>query len=331
LALIKVLVVGKYNSLVHWTENTVEAFQQAGCSVGRFAINGEDRVQALYVKFRAALNGDHLSVMADRLECKLKTFQPDLIVFVLGAWLPDSQFQVAQAVCPKAIKVGWVGDNFDRTQGVFAKYMDWVFYTDTHFMSLLCEQGYEGHSSYLPLAMDPKWFFPINSAIRSDKIVYVARHSPGREQFLRQIKLPISIYGRKWKQLKLDSKHSPHDIHAYNFPLKKLPLLYASSCAVLNIKNELNVAHGVNQRSFEPYGCQTPVLHDDVKDIDLCFEVGREILVYRSIDELHELHTKLTKDNLYAQSIGQAGYKRVMAEHTYVHRAMSMLRQLNFS
>jgi len=96
----------------------------------------------------------------------------------------------------------------------------------------------------------------------------------------------------------------------------------------LNIKNELNVTHGVNQRSFEPYGCMTPVLHDEVQELGLCFDVGREILAYRSLEELHELHGKLTSDPTFAQSVGEAGYKRVMAEHTYAHRAKSILKQM---
>jgi spore maturation protein CgeB len=97
---------------------------------------------------------------------------------------------------------------------------------------------------------------------------------------------------------------------------------------VLNIKNEIRVARGINMRSFEPYGCMTPVLNDDVADLNLCFELGSEILVYRDLEELHEWHAKLTTDVQFAQKIGLAGHKRVIAHHTYAHRAQAMLKQI---
>jgi spore maturation protein CgeB len=97
---------------------------------------------------------------------------------------------------------------------------------------------------------------------------------------------------------------------------------------VLNIKNELRVAKGINMRSFEPYGCMTPVLNDAVEDLSLCFELGSEILVYHTLEELHEWHAKLTSDEQFAQKIGLAGHKRVTAHHTYAHRAQEMLKQV---
>jgi spore maturation protein CgeB len=104
--------------------------------------------------------------------------------------------------------------------------------------------------------------------------------------------------------------------------------LYASSRAVLNIKNEIAVIRGVNQRSFEPYGCMTPVLNDAVADLELCFELGSEILVYHTLEELHEWHAKLTSDAQFAQKIGLAGHRRTLAHHTYAHRALAILKQV---
>ena len=59
--------------------------------------------------------------------------------------------------------------------------------------------------------------------------------------------------------------------------------LYQRHFAVLNVRNEANVEHGLNQRSFEPLACATPVLNDDLPDLPRCFEPGQEILVYREV------------------------------------------------
>jgi spore maturation protein CgeB len=325
--LTKVLVVGSWGRLVHWTESTVKAFKQAGCDVDHFASNGTSRVNALYLKLRRKLAGDDQAQVAEDLRRKVAEFQPDLIVFVLGSWLSDLPFQAATEACPKAIKVAWVGDLFDEAQGAFAKHMDWVFCTDTYFIELLRQYNDAPSTSYLPLAMDPQRFFPIDTP-RNNKIVYVARNSPSRAELISKIELPLMLYGKQWRRSMAKFKNSPHEISLYHLPISKLPQVYASCRAVLNIKNEIRVARGINMRSFEPYGCMTPVLNDDVADLNLCFELGSEILVYRDLEELHEWHAKLTTDVQFAQKIGLAGHKRVIAHHTYAHRAQAMLKQI---
>ncbi|ARU31519.1 hypothetical protein CAP31_07350 [Sulfuriferula sp. AH1] len=323
--MIKVLVVGKYNSIVQWTENTVTAFKQADCNVDYFAVNGDSIANSLYLKLLGKVHGDKTKVIADSLRKKLETFQPDLIVFVMIAsnWLPAHVFQLTGETCPKAAKIVWVGDKFNRDEGIFADHVDWVFCTDTAFIDAVHEYGFSAPASYLPLALNPDIFHPI-AANRSNAVIYVANNTIGRGKMVSTIKRPITLYGKGWSKL----KNSPHIINAYRLPYSKLPTVYASCRAVLNIKNEKNVINGLNQRSFEPYGCMTPVLNDDMKDINRCFEIDKEILVYHSIDELHELYDRVTTDATFANSVGQAGYKRVMAEHTYAHRAQTMLVQI---
>jgi spore maturation protein CgeB len=247
--LIKVLVVGKCNSIVNWTEYTAEGFRQAGCEVDYFAVNGRNRVQSLYYKLLAVIEGDKTKVVAEQLRYKLNDFQPDLVVYVMIAsnWMCAHPFEVAQEACPKAIKVAWVGDKFTRSEGVFVEYMDWVFCTDSYFIDQVKEHGFSSPASYLPLALDPGVFRPM-SVPRSDKIVYVANNTPGRGAFVSTIEKPLTLYGRGWKKL----QDTPHEIHAYRLPLSKLPQVYAGSRAVLNVKNENNVVRGLSQRTFEP-------------------------------------------------------------------------------
>lgn len=326
--MIKVLVVGKYNSIVNWTENTVEAFKQAGCEVDFFAVNGRNPVSSLYFKLLGKVYGDKSVVVANSLQKKLKEFQPDLVVFVMIAsnWFPEHIFQMTADTCPHAKKIVWVGDRFNRVEGIFGNYADWVFCTDSEFIQHIQDYSYPANASYLPLAVNHHVFRPMNR-VRSNAVLYVANNTSGRGEMMRTVARPITLYGKGWSKL----KNSPHIINAYRLPYNKLPEIYASCRAVLNVKNEKNVINGLSQRSFEPYGCMTPVLNDAMADIDRCFEAGKEILVYHSIDELHELYDRLTTDAVFANAIGQAGYQRVMAEHTYEHRARTMLKQVGFT
>ena len=86
------------------------------------------------------------------------------------------------------------------------------------------------------------------------------------------------------------------------------------------------MVNGLNQRSFEPYGCKTPVVHDAVSDVARCFEPGKEILVYRDTDELNAIYERLLKDQAYREKIGKAGHERVKASHTYQHRIKSFVK-----
>lgn len=325
--MIKVLVVGKYHSIVHWTENTVTAFTQSGCTVDYFAMNGGTVTQSLYFKLFGKLYGDKSPAICASLAQKLKQYQPDLVVFVVIAALrmPEQLFAIANEICPHAKKVAWVGDKLNREEAVFANHVDWVFCTDSAFIIDIHGFGYTVPTSYLPLAVNPDFFRPMPIP-RSNKIVYVANNSLERGKMVSRINKPITLYGKGWSAL----KNSPHEIHGYRLPYQQLPELYASCRAVLNVKNEKNVVHGLNQRSFEPYGCMTAVLNDAMQDMSLCFEPGKEILVYHNLDELHEYYDRLTTDAAFADAIGRAGYKRVMAEHTYQHRAHTMLTQTGF-
>ena len=97
---------------------------------------------------------------------------------------------------------------------------------------------------------------------------------------------------------------------------------------MLNVRNEANVEHGLNQRSFEPLACGAVVLNDDLPDLPLCFEPGREILVYQDREELNALAARVRREPAFGSRIAEAGRRRVLAEHTYSHRVQTILKDL---
>lgn len=323
---IKVLVVGKGRCLVRMTENAAEAFTEAGCDTAVFPTNGRDALHKLCYKLRGRVGGDRHQVIARDLYRKVRSFQPDLVLFVLGAWLPKPYFEAVEAARPEAVRAAWVADLFTEADGVFADYMQRIFCTDSYFIQLLQSRRCKAPAGYLPLAMSPRRFFP-RELPRADRIVYVAQNTPGRARFVSEVRSPLTLYGRKWRSLQAPR----HQVVARNISVDELPAVYASSLAVLNLKHEGNVVRGLNQRSFEPYGCKTPVLNDDLEDLQRCFQPGREILVYRSVEELQDLCARLHTDRHLARAVGESGFKRVMAEHTYLHRARTVLAEVGMA
>lgn len=163
-------------------------------------------------------------------------------------------------------------------------------------------------------------------AAKPELVVFVAVPTRHRLGLLRQVDTPIAVYGRRCGAL----GRTPHDVHDRWLTRRHVPRLYQESLAVLNVRNELNVFEGLNQRSFEPTACGTAVIHDDVADLARCFEPGKEVLVFRDGQELQEICERVRRDPALALRVGAAALTRVRVEHTCAHRAQTILRDFGF-
>ncbi|MFN2533403.1 MAG: glycosyltransferase [Pyrinomonadaceae bacterium] len=97
-----------------------------------------------------------------------------------------------------------------------------------------------------------------------------------------------------------------------------------SSIAVLNVNRDSMVEYGFSPptRVFEAAGAGACLITDSWKGIELFLEPGVEVLVAESGDEVGELLSSLTPEE--ARTIGAAGRRRILAEHTYAHRAQQL-------
>jgi spore maturation protein CgeB len=99
--------------------------------------------------------------------------------------------------------------------------------------------------------------------------------------------------------------------------------------AVLNISRESMARYGFSPatRVFEAAGAGACLITDYWEGIEQFLEPEREVLVARSGDEVAELMRQLTPE--HARSIGEAALQRVLARHTYAHRAAQLEELLN--
>jgi spore maturation protein CgeB len=91
--------------------------------------------------------------------------------------------------------------------------------------------------------------------------------------------------------------------------------------AVLNVNRESMARYGFSPptRVFEAAGAAACLISDAWEGIEQFLEPGREVLVARDGDEVAGHVAAL--DAATARRIGQAALARVLAEHTYAHRA----------
>ena len=95
----------------------------------------------------------------------------------------------------------------------------------------------------------------------------------------------------------------------------------SSALVVLNVSRESMARNGFSPatRVFEAAGAGACLITDAWEGVELFLEPGREVLVAHSgADVAHQLRSL---EPSTAESIGQAGRERVLAEHTYEKRA----------
>lgn len=104
-------------------------------------------------------------------------------------------------------------------------------------------------------------------------------------------------------------------------PISDHNSLYCSSRAVLNISREGAARNGYcpSSRIFEAAGTGACVITDSWDGIELFLEPEEEILVAHSGLEVAQLLAHLDPER--ARAIGAAARRRVLAHHTYAHRA----------
>jgi spore maturation protein CgeB len=97
--------------------------------------------------------------------------------------------------------------------------------------------------------------------------------------------------------------------------------LNSTASAVLNISRDSMARYGFSPatRVFEAAGAGACVITDAWTGVDLFLEPGTEILVARDGAEVVEHVAGLTSER--AEAIGDRARRRVLASHTYAHRA----------
>lgn len=98
--------------------------------------------------------------------------------------------------------------------------------------------------------------------------------------------------------------------------------------AVININRDSMARFGFSPptRVFEAAGAGACLVTDEWQGIELFLDPGREVLVVRGGGEVAAILNGLTAD--HAARIGRAALQRVLAEHTYAHRALEVERVL---
>jgi spore maturation protein CgeB len=186
-------------------------------------------------------------------------------------------------------------------------------------------------------ALDPSTHHPVERDNRfAADLSFLGNRLPDREArveeffFKAAAKLPDRTFllgGAGWqdKSMPANVRYLGHvytrDHNAFN----------STPRAVLNISRDSMARYGYSPatRVFEAAGAGACLITDEFVGIETFFEPSEEILPVKNGDEVAETLQSLRQQR--AKEIGRAAYRRVLAEHTYDHRAELMERVLEGS
>ena len=198
-------------------------------------------------------------------------------------------------------------------------------------------RGYKalGARACVPIynALDPKTHHPVPRDERfACDLALLANRLPDRESRIEQFFLDAAegmpnhrfvLGGNGWtgKPLPANVKYLGHvytrDHNAFN----------CSARVVLNVNRDSMASYGFSPptRIFEAAGSAACLITDAWEGIEMFLEPDREVLVARNGDDV--IRHLRTMSTTRARQIGEAALQRVLAEHTYQHRA-EQLQQL---
>jgi spore maturation protein CgeB len=192
-------------------------------------------------------------------------------------------------------------------------------------------RGYEslGAQACIPIynALDPSTHFPVPPDQRFEAdLGFLGHRLPDRERRVEKFffdaaeQLPerdflLGGIGWETKQLPPNVRNLGHVYTADHNAFNCTPRL------LLNISRASMARFGFSPatRVFEAAGAAACLITDAWKGIEEFFEPGEEILIAHSGDEVAAHVSDITPAR--ARRIGQAAYRRVLAKHTYAHRA----------
>ena len=187
-----------------------------------------------------------------------------------------------------------------------------------HFVEEFRQQGRTAY--YQPLAFDPRILKRLGHPSRRYPLTFVGGLSPAhkeRQALLASIgqTLPIHYWGYGTQILEQQGV-SRDRLHGDVWGADMFAIL-AESVMTLNQHTDVAKNNANNMRLFEATGCGALLVTDYKDNLNDLFDIGSEIVAYRSPGECRELIEYYLSHSDEASAIAARGQARTLRDHTY--------------
>jgi len=325
----KIVVVGKKNFL-HWDDYVAEAFKKLGHDVYHFQINKRPFLIKLCRGISKTILGKKIgnkvtdSIYAKKLTSKIKDIKPDLIFYTSASFIPEDFYKIASS-CESQPKVfAWDGDGgaAHPDNKYLSKYIDIFFDTENEYVKL----NPANFKKVINLTFCANTHIYKNLKLERNNSFYICGAlTPERDEiFSKLTDFNIIFKGYNWD--KLSTKSHNFKIKIGTVGPEELAYDYNSHIGIINIHQASNVPFSaLNMRTFEAPASNSLLISDYREGIEKYFEIGKEILCFKDVDELRKILSQLKQSPNSFNMIRDAGYKRVIKDHTYEARMKEVL------
>ena len=190
------------------------------------------------------------------------------------------------------------------------------------------------NAHYLPLAADPEVFRPIEAQEIPDRyragLSFMGAGYPNRRKIFSQLmEYDLKIWGTEWERA--GALEGVLQDNGRRIPTEETALIFNAASINLNLHSSVfapGVDPGgafVNPRTFEIAACGAFQLTDHRPLLGRHLVPGEEIAVFRNETELKELIDYYLNHPESRAEMGARARKRILAEHTYLHRLSEMI------
>jgi spore maturation protein CgeB len=341
----KILLVGP-QWIGGWTEGVERGLRDLGHDVLKFNYDTPNaptvafnRVKVLsyvprsfhkfFLRFAESLGRAWEGGMNERLISVNRAFKPALVLILKGETI-EAETLASFRTNDSLVVSWWVDDPIayikDRPQlTAHFEYIHAFFVFDRGRLDGLKSMGAQG-LTFLPCAFDPNIYYPKKASAADFKrfqcdVGFVANYYPERGELLKSMQgLHVAIWGGGWKYSPEMKAYPKGTLRGKRLSGSEIAVMYAVARICPNVHHSQTLLGGLNMRTYEIPAAGGFQLVDDVPGLEEQFEVGKEIVVYKSPENFRELADHYLAHPSDRDAIIERGRVRVMRDHTYRQR-----------
>ena len=222
-----------------------------------------------------------------------------------------------------------LGDTQYLSPALIPKYNLYLSFTGGSTLRRLEQQYGSPMARALYCSFDPQLYYP-EEREKTWNLGYMGTYSSDRQPALDRLLLEPA---RQWNagRFAVAGPQYPNNIvwpsnvdRIEHLPPERHRQFYNSQMFALNITRADMVRAGYSPsvRLFEAAGCGTPIISDRWSGLDTIFEIGKEILIADSSEDVLRYLREMPEAERIA--MGLRARARVIAEHTAAHRAAQL-------
>ncbi len=292
---------------------------------------------------KAVLSPYNRLFLFDRLQCeRIKDYNPGGIFYLpLGAAVErvsgllgdtrDNKYDVSFVGSLYIEKDPFLKLNLDdnekeRLEAIIKSQM-----ADTTFGLKTVEESMTDAEVEMIKAKDERFYSSALSVENIDKYVAINDYLSPHMAFLERVEILNTIAEKCSGKLHFFTQSKTGDlsdkvhVHGGVNSLNEMPFVFRQSRINLNITMR-SIQTGIPQRVWDVLACGGFLITNDQSEIFEFFEVGRELEVYSSKEELIEKIDYYLKNEDKRRRIAENGYEMVKDQHTVLHRVISMIK-----